>query len=119
MFKDVDVISKLNFNTDHRMVRGVIQLINNKSRKHIISSTKNMLLPSPIPQKIFNDFELSINEIDKHKTLQEKYDLLENKLRNLNYKLSTNKEKKNKLGYETLKLMKERNTMLQKRKENH
>ncbi|KOB70157.1 Endonuclease-reverse transcriptase, partial [Operophtera brumata] len=56
-------------------------------------------------------------EIKKHKTLQNKYDFLENTLKGVN-KLRTKKGKRDKLGDETRKLMEERNELLEKRKDN-
>lgn len=117
IFSDVEVVNKLNFNTDHRMVRGVIKLTTNKSRKHIVSSTKNTI-SSPIPQKILNNLKSTLDTMKNIKSMQEKYSLLEKELINL-HKAGTRTEKKNKLGAEALKLMEERNKMLENRKENH
>lgn len=79
IFSEVDVVNKLNFN-NNRMVRGVIQYINNKSRKYIILSTKNMMITSPIPLGAQNQLRNALEEIKRHKTLQEKYDFLEKAL---------------------------------------
>lgn len=117
IFNDIEVLNKLNFNTDHRMVRGVIQERNNKSRKHIIHSTLNKIIPSTIPQHVLNDLGTALNEMKDTETLQGKYNFLEKELININ-KSSMKKVKKNKLGEETLKLMEERNAMLDKRKDN-
>ncbi|CAF4875731.1 unnamed protein product [Pieris macdunnoughi] len=99
------------------MVRGVIQDRNNKSRKHIVHSTMNKAITSPIPQNILNDLETTLNGMKDSQTLQEKYNFLEKELININ-KSSAKNEVKNKLGEETLKLMKERKEMLYKRKDN-
>ncbi|CAF4942469.1 unnamed protein product [Pieris macdunnoughi] len=111
IFNDIEVLNKFNFNTDHRMVRGVIQDRNNKSRKHIIHSTMNKTITSPIPQNILNDLETTLNGMKDSQTLQEKYNFLKIELININ-KSSV----KNEFGEETLKLMKEE--MLYKRKDN-
>ncbi|KAJ8724843.1 hypothetical protein PYW07_015801 [Mythimna separata] len=114
-FRDVDVVNKINFNTDHRMVRGVIQYGNEKSRKHIINATRNTI--APIPQKVLNELEDKLKQIEGTTTPQEKYNFLEKELIKLNKSRSKN-VKKNKLGEETLNLMEERKKMLEKRKDN-
>ncbi|CAH2099838.1 unnamed protein product [Euphydryas editha] len=117
VFTDIDVINKLNFNTDHRMVRGAITNTNNNLRKHIIHSTNNKTTTTSIPKNILSDLRNKLQETDEIKSTQEKYNFLEKELINL-IKSSSKKEKTNKLGEETLKLMETRNGMLGNRRDN-
>ncbi|CAH2090863.1 unnamed protein product [Euphydryas editha] len=118
VFTDIDVINKLNFNTDHRMVRGAITNTNNNLRKHnIIHSPNNKTTTTSIPKNILSDLRNKLQETDEIKSTQEKYNFLEKELINL-IKSSSKKEKTNKFGEETLKLMETRNGMLGNRRDN-
>lgn len=76
IFTDIDVLNNLNFNTDHRMVRGVISNTNSNSRKHITHSTINKTFTTSIQKNIISDLGKRLLEIDENKSTQEKYNFL-------------------------------------------
>ncbi|XP_013147693.1 PREDICTED: uncharacterized protein LOC106110415 [Papilio polytes] len=116
MNKNLVVVGDFNAKVgNHRMVRGAMIVDNRSSRKHIMPN-KNITL-QPIPHNALNDLKKSLMNLEIHETVQSKYDFLENSLIGVN-KLRTKKDNNNKLGNETIKLMEERNKMLDNRKEN-
>ncbi|PZC72845.1 hypothetical protein B5X24_HaOG210520 [Helicoverpa armigera] len=75
-FNDVSVINKLNFNTDHRMVRANIKCDQKKSRKFVVASRVLSLTQSAL-----TDLENKISNIGNYITLQERYDAFEKSLK--------------------------------------
>ncbi|XP_052750861.1 uncharacterized protein LOC128200685 [Galleria mellonella] len=114
-----------------KFYRDMTDLMQNKKKNIIIMGDFNAKVGSKSNKDEFvlgdyssgdrNDNGQRLNALKKAKeetkTLQEKYNFLERELLNIN-KLSTKTEKINKLGEETLQLMKERNKMLHRRKDN-
>ncbi|XP_045450487.1 uncharacterized protein LOC123659284 [Melitaea cinxia] len=116
IFRDVSVVNIFNFNTDHRMVRGIIKCKKRNSRKHILSN-KNIGTSFPLSKTNLDELNKTLLEIKTHRTLQEKYDFLEKAMKEVN-RLRTKIEKRDKLGEETKKLMEERKKLLENRKDN-
>ncbi|KAL0840884.1 hypothetical protein ABMA28_014685 [Loxostege sticticalis] len=117
---DVDTINKLNFNTNHRMLRSRIYIGKPKSkRKHIKPQTRPNVIPLPLPDELLipvkNNLSLKMSKISD---IQEKYDLLEEELKNLSEKLRYLKTTKDKIGFEAKKLIEYRKLLLENKKEN-
>ncbi|KAL0830991.1 hypothetical protein ABMA28_001879 [Loxostege sticticalis] len=101
---DVDTINKLNFNTNHRMLRSRIYIGKPKSkRKHIKPQTRPNVIPLPLPDELLipvkNNLSLKMSKISD---IQEKYDLLEEELKNLSEKLRYLKTTKDKIDDEEM-----------------
>lgn len=115
IFMDVGVVNQLNFDTDHRMVRGKI------SGKPVKPSRKNMNcnrnpIALPIPNNILESLENNLQTImNKADNLQEKYNKLEKELKNTEQILMSFMKVKDKVGEEARVLIKYRQTLRQRK----
>ncbi|CAH2217995.1 jg18738 [Pararge aegeria aegeria] len=100
LFMDVSVINQLSFYTDHRMVRDRLHESQLKqSRKNIKRIKQHVILP--IPQPVLKDLEQALqSRIIELKSIQEKYDIFEQTIKEIENKNAQNKAVKDKIGRE-------------------
>ncbi|XP_013139165.1 PREDICTED: craniofacial development protein 2-like, partial [Papilio polytes] len=116
IFFNVDVINKFNYNTDHRMLRGQIYLVEPKIRRTNHHNIKPIILP--IKKDILHQLETNLETIKKPIDLQKKYDQLEKELKIANKICITSNEQKDKIGPEARNLIAQRKCLLENRKSN-
>lgn len=114
-FCDTHVIQNLNFNTNHRMVRGCLNMhIQKKSRKNIIN--KRMLSSQQNFEKADTSITKFLREIANSDTnVLEKYKRIETKLSEV-MKAKPKNIKANKLSDKTLDLLEKRKKLISNKK---
>jgi exonuclease III len=116
-FKNIEVISNFNFNSDHRLLRGTIYgEVTKKTRKHI-AKKNNKEIPLPLPETIKDKFVKSIQGLSDGDTTQQKYNKFELALQNLNVDLSC-EQRKDKTGDEARSLINQRKELFDNRRSN-
>lgn len=119
IFKDISTVNKLNFNTNHRMIRGTIHLNKPKPvRKHMNRSTQPTHIPLPIPENLLTPLRSKRTEIEDIVNIQEKYNRLEEEIQKVSEKLCCVKKKKDGIGDKARSLIDSRKILLGNRKEN-
>lgn len=115
LFMDVSVINQFNFDTDHRLVRGKIYGTQTKQpRWNNNNNTRPLHLP--IPEKILGSLEHVLqNKMKETDNLQDKYNMLENVLRETEQKTTSVKIFKDKIGEEARELIKKRQALRQQK----
>ncbi|CAH2091369.1 unnamed protein product [Euphydryas editha] len=83
IFTNVSVVSSLNFNSDHRMVRGTIACKELKLQRRKFHRT-NCRHITHISEQNLHELKISLNLIEKQNTVQEKYNILEEALIKIN-----------------------------------
>lgn len=116
LFLNVEVLNKLNYNTDHRMVRAQIHTNEpKKSRKSIKNATTINL---PIPTCILEPEMTDLEKIKDLADVQLKYNHLEKTLQEIENKARSNKTTKDKIGPEARDLINQRRILIGDRKNN-
>lgn len=116
-FLDVETLNNLNFNSDHRLVRGRITTKNSQiSRKNI---TKNKtVIPNYIPEDMERNISERLSQIGQTTSIQEKYNIIERELIGLNKQFKTISEKRDRIGPEARNLIIQRQNLLMDKKNN-
>lgn len=110
VFSDTEVIQKLNFNTNHRMVRSCLNERCPKTPRYHMDIMQKINIQRDTDNTIADLMETVISDVD----LNEKYKKIENKLKAQTAK-QTNKSKENFLSERTLELIKYRKNLLSKK----
>lgn len=117
LFSNIDVVNKLNYNTDHRLLRGQLYAREPKKPRKSIQYT-NQPLTLPLSDNLLKSLHTNL-EITKHlRDAQEKYDVLEKELKEIESTLRRTKTRKDKIGPEARKLILQRKIMFEDRKNN-
>ncbi|CAH2103439.1 unnamed protein product [Euphydryas editha] len=118
-FKDIKTINKLNFNTNHRMVRGAIYLNEiKKKRQYTKKGTPANQIPLPVPKDLLVTLKNNLPSNIISDDIQRKYNLLEKALQEVSRKLYTSKNKKDKIGDEARHLIETRKILLNNKNQN-
>lgn len=117
LFLNVEVLNRFNFNTDHRLLRGHLHMFQPKNQRKFI---KNRKLPIilPVPNYILKSLEINLRPIKELKTTQEKYNTLENVLKEINKQLERENTPKDRLGPIARELIRKRSLLFSNRKNN-
>ncbi|CAG4989662.1 unnamed protein product [Colias eurytheme] len=117
LFLNVEVLNNFNFFTDHRLLRGQLHLNAPKnSRKHIQNTKHPITLP--LPSYVLESLKTKLLPITTLKTIQEKYDALEEEIKEINKILEKDKPHKDRIGSEARKLIKQRAFLFKNKKTN-
>ncbi|XP_047998769.1 uncharacterized protein LOC125236115 [Leguminivora glycinivorella] len=117
--KDVDTVNQLNFNTNHRMIRGKLYMKQPKaSRKHIMRATNSRPIHLPLPKDLLTSLHTNLKTFKMEDTVQNKYDTLERELKAISSKVNNSKIHKDKVGDEARALMEIRRNLITNRGEN-
>lgn len=113
-----DIIQKLNFNTDHRMIRCKIHIDTKKKRKYIKPNqnyTKNLpILTRESGKHLEENFKAAIEQPDD---IQIQYNNFEKEINSLILQISkTKKTRKGEMGTQIQELFKERNQLYTKKR---
>ncbi|CAK1591052.1 unnamed protein product [Parnassius mnemosyne] len=117
VFLNIDVVNQLNYNTDHRMLRGQMYVLEPKTSGKNISNNKKPI-PLPIADNILESLENNLKATNNAKDVQEKYDTLVNELNKVENKARINKDTKDKIGPEARNLIIQRKSLYEDRKIN-
>lgn len=110
VFSDTEIIQKLNFNTNHRMVRSCLNERCPKTPRHHMDNIQTINIQRDTDSTMEDLMEAINSDMD----LNEKYKKIENKLKIQTTK-QTMKNKENFLSERTLKLIEDRKNMLSKK----
>lgn len=116
LFLNINIINQLNYNTDHRLLRGQLYTLEPKTPRKSIYNTKPVALP--IPENILEALHSNLKKIENLKEVQVKYDALEKELKETESKMRTTREEKDKLGPKARKLIMQRKTLIRDRRNN-
>lgn len=116
-FINIEIINRLDFNTDHRMVRGTITAsLKNQPRKHLKSRPQEKMI---FPNTILNTIKVILHEkFQQTPTIQGKYNILEKELKNMEFHAQKPKNEKDKIGTEARGLIIERHNLRQQKPTN-
>lgn len=115
IFNNVTVINNLNFNSDHRLVRGTIACKNLKHSRRTFNTTTDKTI-SYMTEGDLKELKHSLVEIKKQSNVQDKYNTWEQALQKISK--CKNKNIIDKLGTEARASIKQRNEMIKNRKDN-
>lgn len=117
LFLNVEVLNKFDYFTDHRLLRGQLHLKEPKnSRKHIQNTKHPITLP--LPSHVLESLKTKLIPISELRTVQEKYDTLEEEIKGTNKTLEKDKPFKDRIGMEARRLIKQRALLFKNRKNN-
>lgn len=103
-FLNIEIVNKLDFNSDHRLLRAKLLVKTPRhSRKHIKSN--RIQIPQSIPEEYGNTLSEELAKTYQVSSIQDKYNILEKGLKELSNKFRLKTEKKDKIGPEASNLI--------------
>ena len=113
LFTDVGAINQLEFNTDHRMLRGTLSTTYVKKSRKFLTSTRGIV---KLPDTVSSSLKLTLQDkIQQIHTIQEKYDILETQLKSVESNVHITKSAKDKIGGKARDLILLRHSMRQQK----
>lgn len=117
LFSNIDVVNRLNFNSDHRMLRGQLHTVKIKTSRKYKHKIK-LPITLPISENILDSLEDKLKILRNIKGIQEKYDALEKDLKEIEVDCIKSKTTKDKLGSSASLLIEQRKILFEDRKTN-